>query len=67
MTPAEARHRLYLIAYALEELSRVTENSTEAALSNTLGILSITMDEAVGVVHTYIPNPPGHTDKDARP
>lgn len=66
MTAHDARHRLYLIAYSLEELSRVTEDSTDATLSSTLDILSISMGDALGVVHPYIPDPPRHEDDGAR-
>lgn len=66
MTPHDARHRLYLISYALEELSRVTEDSTDSTLSSTLDILSIAMGDAMGVVHPYIPDPPRHSDDGTR-
>ena len=66
MTPADARHRLYLISYALEELSHITEESSDATLSSTLDILSIAMGDAMGVIHPYIPDPPRHSDKGTR-
>ncbi|SOB60550.1 conserved protein of unknown function [Pseudodesulfovibrio profundus] len=66
MTPEDARHRLYLISYALEELSRVTEDSKDATLSSTLDILAISMGEAMGVVHPHIPDSPHHSKTNRR-
>jgi hypothetical protein len=57
MTPADARHRLYLISYALDELGLVTEEATETTLSSTLGILSKAMEDCLAVIHPFVPDP----------
>lgn len=62
MTAADARHRLYLVSYALEELSRATESAVETGLSNTLEVLSLSMEDAIAVIHPYIPDPIRHEE-----
>lgn len=66
MTPADARHRLYLVSYALEELGHTTEDATETTLSSTLEILSEVVGDAVAVIHPYIPEPAAPPEEGAR-
>lgn len=56
MTPEDARHKLYLVSYCLEELAYVSGGGSDPAkLTSTLELLSEIVLDAVTIIHPYVP------------